>query len=271
MTLEGIKDLIENQLNANANAKAFSLSFKIFNEVGDFEEQMKNGMDSDLIYGVLVETSGDFTPVKEISSKFMSLRLDFAVKQENVGNFKIVLDDWSEMQLGIMYRDEESNKTYILTPSAPSTGTAFNTSDLGSAVPISVVLEVQATSNGLIGNESVWKINNSVVNVLRFKILSTRTQQTFESTNQDETKSANQMATQSFMLVIPVAKTDICKKLYNDIINNNKDEIYSIKMEDGFSDGIDADYILSSGEIDGESTKVGAMTCTFLLSNEDLE
>ena len=271
MTIEGIANLIEEQLNENLDAKAFNFSFKIHQEVGDFQTAYQNGMDENLINGVLLESSGDFTPVKEIASKFMNMRLEFAVRQENVNNFKKVLEGWSEAQLGYIYKETETGKTYIITPSAPATGTAYNTSDLDSMVSISLTLEIQITSLGLIGSEAQWTINDEPVNVLRFKILSTRTQQTAEGTEADETTSANQMATVSIMLVIPIAKTTICKDLLNDILSNNKDTIYEIEMDDDFSDGISGRYIMASGEYDGESTKVGAITCNFLKSNEDLE
>ena len=270
MTLEGIANLIEEQLKADNNAAAFGLTFKVFTDAGDFEEGYKNP-ESKLVNAVLLETSGDFTPVKEVSSKFMNLELRFAVTQEDVAKFKQVLESWSNKQLGVAYKEEETGKTYILTPSAPSTGTAFNVQGVDSCVPISVVLEVQITSLGLIGSESVWKIGDDVINVLNWKYISSRTQQTCESLEADETTAANQMASGSFVLVIPVAKTEACKSLYNDILNNNKDTIYKIKMTDGWSAGIDGDYVMINGVIDSEQTKINAMTCTFSKSNKTLE
>ena len=270
MTLEFLKDIIEEQFNNDVNTQTFGFTFKLFAEIGDYEDAYKH-QDLLKINGIMIETSGDYTPVKEVSSKFSNIRMQFAVAQENVDKFKIILESWSKKQLGIVYTEESTGDTYILTPGAPTTGTAFNTCELGSTVPIDLVLAVQQTTLGLIGNEATWKINENEVNVLRFQIISARTQQTSSKTNEDETSSANQLATMTIMLVVPVAKTTICKDLYNDILNNNKDAVYSIEMSDNWSDGIDADFVLANGEISAESTKIQAMTLTFLKSNEDLE
>ena len=272
MTLEFIRDMIQEQLNGDKNSIAFNLKFKIHADIGDFQENFKE-QEKDIINAVLVESTGDYTPVKEVSSKFNTLTLNLAVAQSHVDELKVILESWSKKQLGIIYKylDDEEETTYILTPGAPVTGTAFNTCDIGSTVPISLSIEVQQTTLGLIGNETKWQINSKDVNVLRFNIVSTRVQQTAELTNQDETKSANQMATLTIQLVVPVAKTDICKSLYNDIIANNKDEIYSITMTDDWSNGISGSFILSSGDITAEATKIQSMTLNFLKSYEELE
>ena len=264
--------MIEEQLNGDKNSIAFKLKFKIHADMGEFQKNFKD-QDKDTINAVLIESSGDYTPVKEVSSKFNTLRLDIAVAEAHVKELKIILESWTKKQLGLIYKyiDDNEETTYILTPGAPTTGTAFNTCDIGSTLPISVAIELQQTLLGLLGNESSWKINNYEVNVLRFTIGSTRTQQTASLTDEDETKSTNQMSTLSIQLVVPVAKTDICKAFYNDIINGNKDEVYTIEMEDGWSDGIDGSFILSGGDIQAESTKIQSMTLNFLKSNEALE
>lgn len=272
MTLEFFRDMIEQQLNGDKNSIAFKLKFKIHADIGDFQANFQK-QDKDTINAVLIESTGDYTPVKEVSSKFNNLRLDLAVAQSHVKEVKIILDSWSKKQLGLIYKylDDEEETTYILTPGAPTTGTAFNTCDIGSTLPLSLAIEIQQTVLGLIGNESKWKINNKEVNTLRFNIVSARTQETASETDEEETRSANQMSTLTIQLVVPVAKTDICKDLYNDIIQSNKDEIYSIEMEDDWSNGISGDFILSNGSIEAEATKIQAMTLNFLKSYEELE
>lgn len=272
MTLEFFRDMIEQQLNGDKNSIAFKLKFKIHADIGDFQANFKE-QDQDTINAVLIETTGDYTPVKEVSTKSTTLRLDLAVAQRHVNELKIILESWSQKQLGLIYKyiDDDGETTYIITPGAPVTGTAFNTCDIGSTLPISLTMEVQQTTLGLIGNETKWQINQKDVNVLRFGVSSARTQQTASKTDEDETKSTNQMSTLSIQLVVPVAKTDICKSLYNDIIGGNKDEVYTIVMTDGWSNGINDGFILSGGDISAEATKIQAMTLNFLKSNEDLE
>ena len=272
MTLEFFRDMIQEQLNGDKNTIAFKLKFKIHADIGDFQANFKE-QDKDTINAVLIESTGDYTPVKEVSSKFNTLRLDLAVAQAHVDELKIILESWSKKQLGLIYKylDDEEETTYIITPGAPATGTAFNTCDLGSTLPISLTIEIQQTTLGLIGNEATWQINTKDVNVLRFNITSARTQQTASKTDEDETKSTNQMSTLSVQLVVPVAKTDICKSLYNDILTGNKDEVYTIAMTDNWSSGISDGFVLANGDIVAESTKIQAMTLTFLKSNEDLE
>lgn len=272
MTLEFIREMIQEQLNGDKNSLAFKLKFKIHADLGEFQENFKK-QEEDTINAVLLESTGDYTPVKEVSSKFNNLRLDIAVAQEHVEEVKIILESWTKKQLGVIYKflDDAEETTYVVTPGAPTTGTAFNTCDIGSMLPLSVAIEIQQTILGLIANEATWKINTYDINVLRFTCVSARTQQTGTPTNENETKSTNQMSTATLELVVPVAKNTVCKDLYNDILNGAKDNVYTIVMADGWSDGINDDFILANGVITGESTKIQSMTLTFLKSNEDLE
>lgn len=270
MTLEFLKDTIEDQLNNDPNTQAFGFTFTLFSDVGDYEEVFEQ-QNLTKINGILLGSSGDYTPVKEVSSKFSNVRMAFAVSQENLDKLKIIIESWSKKQLGVVYYEESTDDTYIITPGAPSTGTAYNTCALGSTIPIELVLNVQETTLGLLGNEAKWQINNKAVNVLRWGWVSQRTQQTSQNTCADETTSTNQMATATLQLIVPVAKTEILKTLYNDILGNKKDEVYTIVMEDGWSDGINGSFILSNGDINAESTKIQALTLNFLKSNEALE
>ena len=286
ITIREYADIIEEQLNENAHAKAFHFQFKVWADIGDFQEAFRNQTDTKLINCILRETTGDYTPIKVAKTKFTSLVFELAVNQYDVDNVKIVLTDWSQYQLGVAYRTDDN--TYIVTPAAIGTGTAVNTCDLGSTVPLTMAIELQETALGLISNETKWTmasgdITETEIDVLRAIIVSQRTQQSQTYMNDDETVSTNQMATISVQLTIPVVKNSICKKLYNDILRNKKDELYTIQLDDGWSDGFFAGeevggvvypaeniFILSSGEIIQESTKVVAIQCTFLKSDSRL-
>lgn len=277
MTLEFFRDMIQEQLNGDKNSIAFKLKFKIHADIGDFQANFKE-QDQDTINAVLIETTGDYTPVKEVSTKSTTLRLDLAVAQRHVDELKIILESWSKKQLGLAYKyiDDNGETTYIITPGAPVTGTAFNTCDIGSTLPISLTMEVQQTVLGLITNEMAWEISvgdikNAAIEVLNFEIGSARTQQTANYINESATASSNQMVTKSITLRIAAAKTDICKKLFDDILTDNKDEIYNIKESDGWSNGIDDDFIMANGQLIGDTTKIVALQCTFLKSDEQME
>ena len=268
ITLKELASLIEQQLNENAHTKAFNLQFKVWADVGDYQEAFNKQTDPKLINAVLRETTGDYTPVMAVKSKLTTLAFELAVNQYDVDNVKIILGKWTLEQIGYMYTEDDTS--YIVTPGAIVTGTAVNTCDLGSTVPLSLTVEVQEAENGLISNEMEWTIKKAdsqdeptPVYPLRGQIISARTQQTSPYTNESETVSTNQMATGSLSLTIPVAKNNTCKSLFNDIIKNNKDEVYTITMADGWSDGISENYIMANGTITFEAGKVVAMECVF--------
>ena len=267
ITISQYAEIIENQLNENAHAQAFHLTFKVWADIGDFQEAFKNQTNKTLINCVLRETTGDYTPIKEAKTKFINLAFDIAVNQAKVDEAKVVLQDWSTKQLGVIW--QANDFTYMVTPGAISTGTAFNTCEIGSTLPLTITIELQETELGLISNEMVWTIATgditaTTIEVLNGQIVSQRTQQTQNYMNSSETVSINQLTTLSVQLVIPVAKNNICKAIMDSILSNSKDDTYTIAMSDGWSAGISGDFILSSGELRFESGKVVAMSCNFL-------
>lgn len=270
MIIETIANVIESQLNANANAIALGFKFVIGLDYKEYQEKqiIENQID-----GVLLQTSGEYTPVKGAATKFVNLSLEFTVRVEDKANFDTIIESWSKQQLAVYYKDETTNENYVITPNAPITGTAQNTENLQRAMPVTVVLQVQITDSGLVGAESVWKINSEIINPLRWKFIAARTQVTKQALTDDETSQANSLGTSSIMLVIPVDKnSNICKALYNDTLSNNKDAVYTIEMSDGWSNGLSsAKYTMTHSEIDAESTKINALTCTFSKMALDLE
>lgn len=274
ITLKQYAKIIENQLNENAHAKAFKFQFKVWADVGDYQNAFNNQVDYSLINCVLRETSGNYTPVKVAKTKFAPMVFEAAIGQEQEANLRVVLEDWAANQLGVIYSAYDI--TYMVTPGAIVPGTAVNTCELGSTIPLSMTIELQSTELGLIANEMVWTISvgdivKAEVEVLNFEIGSARTQQTADYINKDKTSSSNQMATKSIMLRIPIAKTEICKKLFNDILADNKDEVYTIEETDGWSSGINDKFIIASGQLIGDTTKIVALQCTFLKSDEQME
>lgn len=274
ITLKQYAKIIENQLNENAHAKAFKFQFKVWADVGDYQNAFNNQVDYSLINCVLRETSGNYTPVKVAKTKFAPMVFEAAIGQEQEANLRVVLEDWAANQLGVIYSAYDI--TYMVTPGAIVPGTAVNTCDLGSTIPLSMTIELQSTEMGLIANEMVWTISvgdivKAEVEVLNFEIGSARTQQTADYINESKTASSNQMATKSIMLRIPIAKTEICKKLFNDILADNKDEVYTIEETDGWSSGINDKFIMASGQLLGDTTKIVALQCTFLKSDAQME
>ena len=268
MIIETIANVIESQLNANANAIALGYKFVIGL---DYKEYAAKNIVENQIDGVLLQTSGEYTPVKGASTKFVNLSLEFAVRVEDKANFDTIIESWSKQQLAVYYKDETTNENYVITPNAPISGTAQNTDALQRAMPVTIVLQVQITDSGLVGAESVWKINNVQVDLLSWRFVSSRTQQACQALTEDETSVANQMASYSIQLVIPVAKTDIIKALYNDILANNKDNVYKVEMSDGWSNGINYNCVITNGTIDSENTKINALTIIFAKSNENID
>lgn len=269
MTIQDLATLIEKQLNENAHTKAFHLQFKIWADVGDYQEAYEKQTDPKLINSVLRETTGDYTPVKAVKSKLTTLAFELAVNQADVDNVKLILGKWTLEQIGFMYTVDDIS--YIIQPGAIVTGTADITCDLGSTVPLSLTVEVQETEQGLISNEMEWTIkladsqdDAEAVYPLSGQIISERTQQTSPYTNESQTVSTNQMATGSIALKIPVAKNNICKSLIDGILTNAKDVVYTITMADGWSAGLSDDYILAHGDITFETGKIVAISCTFL-------
>lgn len=274
ITIEQYAQIIENQLNANIHAKSFNFEFKVFADVGEYQQAFENQKDYSLINCVLRETTGNYTPLKTAKTKYTSLVFEVAVKQDAVPDMKLVLKDWSQAQLGVIY--EAEGYTYIVTPSPCATGTAVNTCDLGSTVPLTMPIELQETELGLIANEMVWTIATddieaAEVEVLNFEIGSARTQQTANYMNKGETVSSNQMATKSLMLRIPIVKNTICKALFDAILDNDKDVVYTITETDGWSKGINDKFIMANGQLIGDTTKIVALQCTFLKSDEQME
>ncbi len=267
MIIETIANVIESQLNANKNS--MDLGYKFVIGVDYAEYANKNIVDNQ-IDGVLLQTSGEYTPVKGASTKFVNLSLEFSVKVEDKANFDTIIDSWSKQQLAVYYKDETTNENYVITPNAPITGTVAQTCELLKAMPVTIVLQVQITDSGLMGAESVWKINDTQVFPLSWKFISARTQQSCQALDADETKVANQMASYTIQLVIPVAKSDIIKALYNDVLKNNKDAVYKVEMADGWSDGISENCVITNGSIDAENTKINALTIVLAKSNETI-
>ena len=272
-TITEYAKIIESQLNENAHARAFHLTFKVWADIGDFQEAFKNQTEKTLINCVLRETTGVYTPIKEAKTKFINLAFEIAVNQAKVDEAKVVLQDWSTAQLGVIW--QANDFTYMITPGAITTGTAFNTCDVGSTLPLTITIELQETELGLISNEMAWSIATGElqaanVEVLNGQIISQRTQQSQNYMNASETVSINQLTTLTIQLLIPVAKNDICKAIMDSILSNSKDDTYTISMVDEWSAGISGDFILSSGELRFESGKVVAMNCTFLKKDQRL-
>lgn len=265
---EKLAKAIEEELNNNIHTKAFNKHFKIFANVGDYQETFDkiNGISQQQINGVIRQASGEYTSVKDVNNVFINFTFECAIQQEFVDELQVILSSYAESLIGNTFNDGEW--TYLITPTPLTTGVAMNTCALGSTIPISMTLSVQQILKGIIQNQEKWKINGKDINVLSNQVSSARTTKSSIKVGESETKIINQYNTQSITLTIPFVNNDICKELVNDILGGNKDKVYSISMEDGITNGLSGNYVMTMGQRSAESGRIVSIQCVFQYADE---
>jgi hypothetical protein len=260
---EKLAKTIENELNANKHTVAFKKHFKIYANVGDYNESFNviNKENTQEINGVIKANNGEYTQVKDVNNLFITYTFECAIQQEFVDELQLILSDWCESLIGETFSDDEW--TYLISPSPIYTGLAVDTTALGSTIPLTMNLSFQMVQKGIISNQEKWQINGYDVNVIYNNVSSMRTTKSSTTLNQNETKVINQFTTQSITMTIPFVANEICIKLINDILQGNKDEIYTITMSDGITAGISGEFLMTQGQKTAENGKIISIQCAF--------
>ena len=213
------------------------------------------------INGVLRSSAGTYTPVKHINNVLTELVLELAVPQEFVHEIEQTLSSWSESVIGEVY--EMGNWNLLITPQPVTPGTAKIDTPLGEFIPLYVSLSIQMIENGVISNAVSWQINGQDVDISNGTINFNRTPDSMPLVNQGVSKTTNAYVVESIAIVLAYKTTEIIRKLMNDLINNRKDEVYTITRNDGFADNYTGDFIMTKGDINEESGKIVSLSLSF--------
>lgn len=228
-------------------------------EIEHLEENV--GKKRKYINGVLRSSAGTYTPVKHINNVLTTLMLEIAVPQDKMHEVEQTLTSWSESVIGEVYT--MGNWNLLITPQPPTPGVAKEDSPLGDIVPELMVLEFQMIENGIISNAVQWTINGQAVDLSSDTISINRNPDVKPMANQGYCVASNQYQDDSIVMTLAYKTTTIMKKIVEDLLDRNKDEVYTITRNDGFAETFTEDCIITNGSIVEQSGKIVAVTLTF--------
>lgn len=268
--IEQLAQMLQDELDGNIHAAAGGLKFKVHPTMGNYKNAVKklNGTTQKYINAVLRQTSGEYTPIKDINNLTANLTLELAVPQEKVDQVELILSTWSEAVIGEIYN--LGDWVLLITPTPATAGQVKNATPIGSMISELVVLNIQFIKDGLIGNAVDWTINGSPIKVLNAVLSSSRTPDVIPDVNTGTCKANNQYENTTIAITFAYSFTTATQTLVNDLINKNKDAIYTITRNDGFANSFEEDCICTKIDLTEEAGKIVSISCAFAKADTEL-
>lgn len=177
----GIEDFgkqLEDDLNVIASGITGAIPFKIFTNLGDYQEAYRVINDVERYqFGILRVLPSELVPIKGLQVQNFVFQLECAInidesERDDKGNYiqvvntQNILNNYAQAMTGTTGQIEANGKTYTIAyainPCTVSSVT-MTTSDYGEVLPVQLTIEVGAVENGINLNDIDITIDGQVI------------------------------------------------------------------------------------------------------------
>lgn len=241
-----LANYIENQLNNNNLGK----KFLVFADEGDMRETRRKCGKTERYTNCLLEVmSNTLVPIRNISFQTFNLQLMLIVdlmasglqnenqynreQSTNLIDIKSILGGFINSLNGQTFAQEIDGKTYNMTITfgTLTDGQKMELGDVNEALPLYLSMTFTFFENGVNANDTHIYLNNEDLYFTRYVVSKVKT------TDQNEyaggTKGAKSyvlIGGKSIDMVIPVVNTPIGKKIMEDILGDEINEAYCVRV-----------------------------------------
>lgn len=241
-----LANYIENQLNSNNLGK----KFLVFADEGDMRKTIKKCYKVERYTNCLLEIiSNTIVPIRNISFQTLNLQLMIIVdlmasglqkenqyereQSTNLIDIKGIISDFINTFNGQTVAQEIDNKTYNMTITFGqlTDGQKMELGDVNEALPLYLTMTFTFFENGVNANDTHIYLNNEDLYFTRYVISKIKT--TDQNAYAGGTKGAKSYALlggKSIDMVIPVVNTPMGKKIMEDILGDEINEAYCVRV-----------------------------------------
>ena len=240
-----LANFIENELNLNTLGK----KFLVYADAG-YMREAKRCKEYKYYTNCILETiSSTITPIKNISFQTETLQLMFAVdlaetgetkegnldreQSRNLIDVKSAIYETIKRLNGTTQSKEFDGTTYAVTIgfSSPTDGQRTQIGDISDALPIYLTMSANFFENGVNANDCHVYLDDEDLYFTRCVISKVRTADQSEFASQSGAKSYMLLGGKSIDLVIPAVDTDMGEEILKDILGNDTNKAYNVRIE----------------------------------------
>lgn len=251
VSVSQMAQMIEDKLNAIAEASNYNFTFKIHPNLGELQAFSRGSSQRELpkpvINCVLEPLSSTVVPIKDLKSYLYSQALTIlapATRSDGINNviapngatFNIdeplsVIQTYVEDTAGLCGSIDDY--AYVINNNTPSIGQFQLVSGMGEAVPIYLNIAWQFIEGGIVGNLVKITIDDITAIMLEGNIARTRISDTTNKENSDEMKSIVGQQGLTWRVVVPYIRDSVGAKLVKDGLIGTLEKTYTLTYDDG--------------------------------------
>lgn len=283
-----IEDYLINQLEESLNDNDYNLTFKLWSNLGDYQESIRIGNQQvNFVNAIVQALPAILLPIPNVKMVRVTFQITFAInidmsEKNEDGQYELpikvrqALQEVAQSQQAIITYAELEETTYQILPlfTLPSSteSVTMTSDDTGEVLPMTMSIEYIITENIANANSYKLKINGHDINFEQLIFTKQRTANQYTYKGNSNTKTNVIQGAVGIDVTMPQFLDESSDLILNDIFSEENNQSYYVEITYPISSGnITKQYIMTSGTGQLTAVKTSNVGINFSLAEKRIE